>query len=89
MPSGERLPLVWMPWPLSIRIFMGLWGQLGDSGDEGNKKSTSSSCKQLELDLILFRVQLGATGPPRYTIIFKTKPDSLTNQRLPGIPMQI
>ena len=23
-PSGERLPLVWMPWPLSIRIFMGL-----------------------------------------------------------------
>ena len=33
-------------------------------------KSTSSSCKQLELDLVLFIVQLGATGPPRYTLIF-------------------
>ena len=37
---------------------------------KGNKKSTSSSCKQLELDLVLFIVQLGATGPPRYTLIF-------------------
>ena len=33
-------------------------------------KNTSSSCKQLELDLVLFIVQLGATGPPRYTLIF-------------------
>ena len=32
-------------------------------------KNTSSSCKQLELDLVLFIVQLGATGPPRYTLV--------------------
>ena len=59
-----------MPCPLSIRIFMGCGGQLGDSRGEGNKKSTSSNCKQLELDLVLFIVQMGATGPPRYTLIF-------------------
>ena len=40
---------------------------------------------QLELDLVLFIVQMGATGPPRYTLILKTKPDSLTDQRLPGL----
>ena len=36
-PSGERMPLVWMPWPLSIRIFMGCRGQLGDSGDKDSQ----------------------------------------------------
>ena len=44
-----------------------------------------SNCKQLELDVVLFIVQMGATGPPRYTLILKTKPDSLTNQGLPGL----
>ena len=48
-------------------------------------KKTSSNCKQPELDLVLFIVQMGATGPPRYTLILKTKPDSLTNQGLPGL----
>ena len=37
---------------------------------DSRAKSTSSSCKQLELDLVLFIVQLGATGPPRYTLNF-------------------
>lgn len=43
-----------------------------NAGDSKAKviKNTSSSCKQLELDLVLFIVQLGATGPPRYTLIF-------------------
>ena len=38
MPSGERLPLVWMPWPLSIRIFMVLSGTALRFRDKGNKK---------------------------------------------------
>ena len=32
LPSGERLPGVLRPWPLSIRIFMGCRGQLGIPG---------------------------------------------------------
>ena len=46
------------------------------AGHDGAKviKITSSNCKQLELDLILFIVQLGATGPPRYTLILKPNP---------------
>ena len=59
----------------------------GTSSVSGTKviKKTSSNCKQLELDLVLFIVHMGATGPPRYTLILKTKPDSLTNQGLPGL----
>ena len=57
-------------------------GRVGDDGmadqvghDESKViKNTSSSCKQLELDLVLFIVQLGATGPPRYTLILKPNP---------------
>ena len=45
MTFGERLPLAWMPWPLSIRIFMGLWSDSssipsvipGRAGDDGAK----------------------------------------------------
>ena len=59
----------------------------GRAGDDGKKviKKYEFQLQATGTRFSLIYSAAGATGHPRYTLILKTKPDSLTNQGLPGL----